>query len=118
MKIMRSVFRILVTWLLVAGGLILIAKYWPGIHVRNFETALTAGIVMGLINAILKPVLRWLLLPITILTIGLFALILNALLFWLAAGLVAGFEVHGFWDAVVGSLLLSLILLIMERWFP
>lgn len=102
--------NLLVTWLVTALSLLLITRLNLGITVRDFSSALVAALVIGLVNAILGPILRFLTLPLTILTLGLFALVVNALLFWLAAGLVKGFKLRdGFWSALLGSVLLSII---------
>lgn len=92
-----------------ALGLILIAEFVPGINVDGFYAALIAAIVLGILNAIAKPVLLVLTLPITIITLGLFALVINALLFLFAASFLEGFSVDGFWYALLGSLLMSLV---------
>jgi putative membrane protein len=102
--------NLLVTWLVTALSLLLITRLNLGITVRDFSSALVAALVIGLVNAFLGPILRLLALPLTILTLGLFALVVNALLFWLAAGLVKGFKLRdGFWSALIGSVLLSII---------
>lgn len=101
--------NLLLTWLVTALSLLLITRLDIGISVRDFGTALVAALVIGLVNAILGPILRLLALPLTILTLGLFALVVNAVLFWLAAGIVTGFRLrNGFWSALIGSIVLSL----------
>ena len=92
-----------------ALGLLLIANYVPGIHVSSFYTAVIAAVVLGLLNAIIRPILLVLTLPITILTLGLFSLIINAALFLFAASFIEGFSVVNFWYALLGSLLMSLV---------
>jgi len=86
-----------------------VAYLVPGVTVRNFWAALFAAIVIGLVNAILRPVLKVLSLPLTILTLGLFSLVINALMFWLASKLVPGFDVAGFGPAFWGALLFWLV---------
>lgn len=81
----------------------------PGVRVDSLLVAVAAGLVLGLVNAVVRPVLLVLTLPITLLTLGLFLLVLNGLCFWLAAGLVPGFHVAGFWAAVLGALLVSVV---------
>ena len=81
----------------------------PGVAVDSFTTALVVAVVLGIINIFLRPILVILTLPITIITLGLFALVLNALLIMLAANLVPGFEVSGFWAALLFALLLSVV---------
>jgi putative membrane protein len=99
-----------------ALGLVLIAEYVPGISVDGFYPALIAAVVLGLLNLIIKPILFVLTLPITIITLGLFAFIINATLFWFAASFIDGFAVASFWYALLGSLLMSLISAIGNRW--
>lgn len=99
-----------------ALGLLLIAKYVPGITVDSFYTAVIAAVILGLFNAILKPILVLLTLPITLLTLGLFSLVINAALFLFAASFVEGFAVASFGYALLGSLLMSLISTIGNKW--
>jgi putative membrane protein len=93
----------------VAVALLLIAHFIPGISVANFTTALVVALVWGLVGLTVRPLLGLLTLPITILTLGLFSFVLNALLFWLVAVFVPGFEVSGFIPALEGSVILSVL---------
>ncbi|HRK56609.1 MAG TPA: phage holin family protein [Burkholderiaceae bacterium] len=101
--------RIVLVWLLGALALWLVTALLPGVRFEHPWQLLMAALVMGLINAVVKPILVILTLPITVVTLGLFLLILNALLFWAAAGLVPGFEVAGFGWALLGALLYSVL---------
>jgi putative membrane protein len=92
-----------------ALGLLLIAEFVPGITVDGLKTAVIAAIILGLFNAVLKPILVLLTLPITLLTLGLFALIINAALFFFAASFIEGFAVASFWYALLGSLFMSIV---------
>ena len=92
-----------------ALGLLLIANFVPGITVNGFYTALIAALVLGILNAIVKPILIVLTLPITILTLGLFSFVINAALFFFAASFIDGFAVTSFWYALLGSFLMSII---------
>ncbi len=92
-----------------ALGLLLIANYVPGITVDSIYTAIIAAVILGLFNAILRPILIVLTLPITLLTLGLFAVVINAALFLFAASFIEGFTVTNFWYALLGSLLMSLV---------
>jgi putative membrane protein len=92
-----------------AAGIAFAAALIPGIALTGLGAALIAGLVFGLVNAIVKPVLVVLTLPITLLTLGLFIFVLNAVCFWLTSLLVTGFDVRGFWPAVFGSLFVSAI---------
>ncbi len=100
---------LLLVWILNAVALLVVADVLPGIVVASFGSALLAALVLGLINMLVKPVLILLTLPITVVTLGLFLLVLNALMFWLAGSMLKGFQVNGFWWAVGGAILYSLI---------
>ena len=103
---------LLARWIVNAGALLLVAYLYPGVQVRDFLAALGAALVLGLVNALIRPILVILTLPVTLLTLGLFLFVINAGLFWLVAELVSGFTVTGFWAALVGSILYSLITLV------
>ncbi len=114
--------KVLVRWLLLAGALLLVAHLYPGVVVKSFTSALIAAFVLGLLNTLLRPVLVLLTLPVTVLSLGLFLFVINALMFWMAATLLDGLAVTGFGAALIGSLIYSLcgmvIDLIIERLFP
>jgi len=96
--------------LLINGVAVYIAAYvLPGVTVDSFVTALIVSVVLGLVNTFIKPILFILTLPATILTLGLFTLVLNALMIFLVATFVPGFHVNGFWSALFFSLVLSLV---------
>ena len=101
--------EILINWILSALIIFSIGYLLPGIHVLNFTSALVMALVLGIINAIIKPVLLVLTLPINILTLGLFTFVINALLVLLAAKFVTGFKIDGFWWALIFSIIFSLI---------
>jgi putative membrane protein len=101
--------RMLIGWLLNAIALLAVAYLLPSIHVASFGAALIAALVLGLVNTLIRPVLVVLTLPVTLLTLGLFLLVINGLLFWLVGNLLDGFSVGGFWPGVFGALLYSLI---------
>jgi putative membrane protein len=109
---------LILVWLLNAVALLIVAYLLPGITVVGFGSALIAALVLGLLNMLVKPVLVLLTLPITIVTLGLFLLVLNALLFWLAGSILKGFQVSGFWWAVAGALLYSIISGLLSRLIP
>ncbi len=88
--------------------LLIVAKIVPGIEMDSMGSALLAGLVMGVVNALVKPVLVLLSLPFLILTLGLFLLVINALLLKLASAIVPGFQIKGFGSALIGALLLSI----------
>jgi len=103
---------LLARWIVNAAALLLVAYLYPGVQVESFVVALLAALVLGLVNAIVRPLLVVLTLPVTLLTLGLFLFVINALLFWLVAELVQGFAVRGFWAAMLGSILYSVITLV------
>jgi len=96
---------------LVLNGLAIVIAAWllPGIHITSPLSALVAGVILGFVNAIVRPVLFFLTLPLTLLTLGLFIFVLNAVCFGLTAWLVPGFSVDGFFSAVFGALLVSVV---------
>jgi putative membrane protein len=114
--------KLLVRWLLSAAALLAVAHLYSGVEVRSFSSALIAALVIGLFNAVLRPVLVVLTLPVTVLTLGLFLFVINALMFWSAAGLLEGFHVQGFTAALIGSLLYTLLGMVvnsaLDRLFP
>ena len=101
--------KLLIRWFLNALTLLAIAYYLPGVAVSGFYAALIAALVLGLVNAIIRPILVLLTLPINILTLGLFTLVINGLLFWFVSTIVKGFAVAGFWPAFWGALILSVV---------
>lgn len=101
--------RLLITWLINAVALFALPYLMQSVRVENFTTALVAALVLGLVNVLIRPILVLLTLPVTVLTLGLFIFVINALLFWAVANLVGGFHVAGFWSAMAGAILYSLI---------
>ncbi len=101
--------RILLVWVLNAVALWLVTVIVPGVQVQDPLTAFIAAVVLGLVNALVKPVLIILTLPITVVTLGLFLLVINALLFWAVASLLPGFHVAGFWWAMLGAFVYSVL---------
>ncbi len=105
---------LLLRWLLNALALLAVAYLYPGVRVESFLSAALAALALGLANALIRPILVVLTLPVTIITLGLFLFVINALLFWLVAALISGFAVQGFLSALVGSILYSLITLVVS----
>ncbi len=101
--------RILLVWLVNTLALIAVAYLVPSISVSGFTAALIAALILGLVNAIIRPVLVLLTLPATIVTLGLFIFVINALLFWFVGSFVPGFVVNGFWAGFIGSILFSIV---------
>jgi len=100
---------LLVRWLLLTLAIMLTSFFGVGIHVSGFFAAFFAAMVLGVLNALFRPILIVLTLPINILTLGLFTFVINALLLLMVSGVVRGFYVYGFWGAVFGSLVISLV---------
>ena len=101
--------NLLIAWLVNTVSLIAVAYLMPSIKVDTFVTALIAALVLGLVNAIIRPVLVLLTLPVTLLTLGLFIFVINGLLFWAVGSFVKGFVVDGFWAGFLGAIVYSLI---------
>lgn len=101
--------HLLVRWLVSAVSLAIAAWIVPGISVAGALALIVAALVIGLLNALVKPVLVILTLPLTIVTLGLFLLVLNGLLFWLAAALVPGVQVDGFLSALLGAIVMTVV---------
>mgnify|MGYP001370428986 FL=1 len=101
--------KLLLVWLINAVALVAVAYLLPGIAVSSFVVALIAALVLGLVNAVIRPVLIVLTLPATLLTLGLFIFAINGLLFWLVGSFVTGFVVAGFWWGVLGAIAYSIV---------
>ncbi len=101
--------QLLVSLLLSSIAVFVTAYIMPGVQINGFMTALVVAVILGIINAVLKPILLIITLPITILTLGLFTLVINALLILLASSIVPGFHVDGFWTALFFGIILAII---------
>ena len=101
--------RILAVWIINALSLLALPYIFTGIRVEGFYTALIVALVLGLINAVARPLLILVTLPLTVVTLGLFIFAINGLLFWFVASFVDGFAVSGFWTAVWGAIAYSVI---------
>jgi len=101
--------KLLLIWLINALSLLAVAYLLPSVTVASFYAATITALLLAVINSVIRPVLVLITLPINILTLGLFTLVINGLLFWFVASFVEGFSVTGFWSAVLGALLYSLI---------
>lgn len=106
--------KMLVRWMLLASALVLLTHWDIGVQVKSFPSALWAAFIIGLLNAFVRPLLIVLTLPVTLLTMGLFLFVINALTFQMASGLLEGFQVLGFWPALLGSVLYSLWGLVID----
>ena len=104
--------NLIARWIINAAALLLVAYLYPGVTVADFWAAMIAALVLGLVNAVIRPLLVLLTLPVTVLTLGLFLFVINAFLFWFVAEIVTGFKVTGFMAALIGSVLYSLITLV------
>jgi putative membrane protein len=117
-----AAMKLLAKWLLSASALLALAHLYSGVELQSFSAALLAALVIGLFNIFLRPLLILLTLPVTVLSLGLFLFVINALLFWAAATVLDGFQVRDFAAALLGSLLYSIFSLVidsaLERLFP
>jgi putative membrane protein len=114
----EALMALIARWFLNALALMLVAYLYSGVQVTGITAALIAALVLGLVNALIRPVLILLTLPVTILTLGLFIFIINALMFWLVAEMVDGFKVSGFMAALLGSLMFSVITMLTSFLIP
>lgn len=114
--------KLITKWLLNAAALLAVAYLYSGVEITSYSAALVAALVIGLFNAILRPILIVLTLPVTVVTLGLFLFVINALMFWSAAGILKGFNVSGFGAALIGSLIYSVLGIVidsaLQRLFP
>ncbi|NEO38221.1 MAG: phage holin family protein [Moorea sp. SIOASIH] len=105
-----DIISLLIACLVTAVSLLIISKLPTGVEIDSFEKALVSAVVFGILNALLKPILSVLSLPLTILTLGVFAVVVNAIIFGLAAALVTGFRLRwGFWSALIGAIALGFV---------
>ena len=110
--------RLLLHWILSALALIIVAHIVPGFYIRGFGAALWAAVIIGLINATLGLLLKLITLPLTILTLGIFWLVINALMLWFATAFVPGFHISGFGAAFVGAIVLMLVNMLFRALMP
>ena len=106
--------KIIIRWLLLAAALLLVAYLYPGVKISSFGSAMIAAFVLGLFNTLLRPILVLLTLPVTVVTLGLFLFVINALMFYFAASVLNGFHVNGFTAALIGSLIYSLCGMVID----
>jgi len=106
--------NIIIRWVINAVLLMLVPYVVPGVEIKNFGTALVAALVLAFVNALIKPILILLTLPINLLTLGLFILVINALMFWLVSAVVKGFYISGFWPAFFAALVFSIFSLVLN----
>lgn len=100
--------RLLLIWTLNSLALVAVANFVPGIHVEGFAAAFIAAFILGLVNTLIRPIFIVLTLPVTVLTLGLFILVINGLMFWFAGSILKGFVVDSFWHGVMGAILYSI----------
>lgn len=108
---------ILLTWLLSAVALVVSAKLVPGVHLTSFGTALVVALVLGLLNAVVRPMLVFFTLPLTVVTLGLFLLVINGAMVLLAARFIDGFAVDGWWPAILMALVVSAVSWVLGFFF-
>lgn len=106
--------KIIANWFLNALALYVVASIIPGVKIDSFTAALIASVVIGFLNAVVKPILLLLTLPVTIVTLGLFVFVVNALLLLVAGSITPGFHVDGFMTAIIGSILLTVVTMIFN----
>jgi putative membrane protein len=106
--------KLIVKWLLSASALLFVAYLYSGVQVKSFGAAMLAALVIGLLNTVVRPVLVVLTLPVTVLTLGLFLFVINALMFWAASALLDGFVVRSFLAALIGSLLYTAVGMVID----
>ncbi len=106
--------KILLRWLLLAAALLFVAYLYPGVQIASFGAALIAAFVIGVFNTLLRPILVLLTLPVTLITLGLFLFVINAAMFYFAAHVLDGFSVRSFGAALVGSLIYSVMGLVID----
>lgn len=99
--------RLLLIWVLNALALLTVANFMPGIRLDSFADAMVAALFLGLVNTLIRPVLLVMTFPVTLVTLGLFILVINGLLFWFTGSVLKGFVVDGFWYGVAGAMLYS-----------
>ncbi len=100
---------LLVRWLVLTAAIVITSYLISGIEVSGFFSAFFAAAILGILNIFFRPILFILTLPINLLTFGLFTFVINALLLKMASGVISGFQVHGFWSAVLGALVISVV---------
>ena len=122
MQLYSGGMKLLAKWLLSAVALLAVAQLSIGVEVKTLMAAMIASLVIGLFNTLLRPILVLLTLPVTVITLGLFLFVINALMFWSAAGILEGFYVSGFGAALLGSLIYSVLGVVidsaLQRLFP
>ena len=104
---MKTIITILIRWIMSAFAVLLAAYFLPGVSVSGFYIAIILALVLGFFNAVLRPIFILLTLPINILTLGLFTLVINGMLFWIPSTFIKGFYIENFWWAILGALLVS-----------
>ena len=106
--------KLILKWLLSAAALLGVAYIYGGVSVASFGTAMVAALIIGLMNMLVRPILVVLTIPVTLITLGLFLFVLNALMFWAVSGLVSGLQVMGFGAALLGSLIYSALGVVID----
>ena len=111
---MLATMKLVLKWLLSAAALLAVAHLYSGVRVDTFTAAMVAALVIGLLNTVIRPILVLLTLPVTLISLGLFLFVINALLFWAASGMLDGFQVSGFGAALLGSLMYSVLGIVID----
>ena len=113
-RVCCAAMKMIVRWLLLAAALLLVAHLYSGVKVTSFVDAMIAALVLGLLNTLVRPVLVLLTFPVTLITLGLFLFVINALMFYAAAYVLNGFSVAGFVAALIGSVIYSLCGMVID----
>ncbi|ACF12890.1 membrane protein of unknown function [Chloroherpeton thalassium ATCC 35110] len=109
--------KLILSWIINAVAVYATASFLDGIYVKSFWAALIVALILGLVNTIIKPILVFLSMPFIVLTLGLFLILINAFMLYIASQVVAGFALAGFWPAVIGSIFISVISWILSTLF-
>ena len=112
---MSMIIKIFIKWILLAGTVLFLPYFIPGIIVTTTTTALIAAAIIGLINTFIKPILKIVTLPLNLITLGLFGFLLNAVLFWVASTFVTGFEITTYTGGLLGALVVAVVLWIVDK---
>lgn len=106
---------LVIKWLISATGIFLVGQFIPGIHVPDYKVALMVAFVLAILNVTLRPILKLVSLPITIISLGLFALVVNGFVFWIVPFFVKSFVIDTFWWAILGAIIVSIVTSILDR---
>jgi putative membrane protein len=107
--------HLLITWVVITIAILITAYFLPGIRVRSVGTAFIGAAVLGVLNVLVKPILTFLAIPLIVLTLGLFLIVINAVMLMIVGAIVPGFEVRSFWTALGGAIIMSIVTYLMTQ---